>query len=151
MLRSIAALLTGNGAGGRPAKAVPDRIKIAACVLLLEMAHADDDFSVVERKRVRRILLEELKLGTEEAEAILSTAESEQREATDLWTYTSIINAHFSDVEKQRLIESAWHIAYADGSVDQNEDYLVHKLANLLHIKHGDLIAAKLRVRDARS
>jgi uncharacterized tellurite resistance protein B-like protein len=150
MIRSIAALLTAHAAGGRQTGAAPDRIKIAACVLLLEMAYADDDFSIVEREQVRRILLEELKLGTEEAEAILSTAEREQREATDLWAYTNIINEHFSDTDKQRLVESAWHIAYADGHVDQNEDYLVHKLANLLHIKHGDLIAAKLRARDSR-
>jgi uncharacterized tellurite resistance protein B-like protein len=150
MLQSIAALLAGKSVRDRPAGAAPDRVRIAACVLLLEMAHADDDFSVEERDRVRRILLEELKPGTGDAEAVLSNAEREQREATDLWSYTSLINAHFTDEDKRRLIESAWYVAYADGRVDQNEDHLVHKLANLLHVKHADLIAAKLRARDAR-
>jgi uncharacterized tellurite resistance protein B-like protein len=39
-----------------------------------------------------------------------------------------------------------WEIAYTDGKLDKYEDYLVHKLAKLLHLTHKQLIEAKLRV-----
>ncbi len=149
MLQSIVNLLSGKSTGSGPRADGGDRISVAACVILLEMAHADDDFSVIEGDRVRRLMREELGLGAEEAEAVLATAGREQREATDLWGYTSVINRNFSDAEKRRLIEYAWRIAYADGRLDPGEDHLVHRLAALLHVDHAELIAAKLRARDA--
>lgn len=148
MLQSIVNLIAGKSAGGARGDD-RKRINVAACVILLEMAHADDDFSVVERERVRRLLGGELGMAAGEIEDILSSAERAQRDATDLWTYTSVINRNFSDVEKRGLIESAWHIAYADGRLDPGEDQLVHRLASLLHVDHAELIAAKLRARDA--
>lgn len=151
MLQSIVNLLTGKSASGGPGSDDGDRISVAACVILLEMAHADDDFAVIEGNRVRRLLREELGIGEGEIEEVISAAERAQREATDLWAYTSVINRNFSDAEKRRLIESAWHIAYADGRLDPGEDHLVHRLATLLHVDHAELIGAKLRARDARN
>jgi uncharacterized tellurite resistance protein B-like protein len=149
MLQTIVNLLTGKSDAGGTRVNDRDRISIAACVILLEMAHADDDFSLVERDRLRRLLREELGLGADETEDVLSAAEREQRDATDLYAYTSIVNRNFSDAEKRRLIEAAWHLAYADGRVDPHEDHLLHRLAQLLHVEHAELIAAKLRARDA--
>ena len=39
-----------------------------------------------------------------------------------------------------------WEIIYTDGILDKHEDYLVHKLANLLRLSHEQLIEAKLKV-----
>lgn len=150
MLRSIVNLLSGKPVEGVTRGDGGNRINIAACVILLEMAHADDDFSIIERDRVRRLLREELGIPDGEIEEVISTAEHAQREATDLWAYTSVINRNFNDGEKRSLIESAWRIAYADGRLDPGEDHLVHRLATLLHVDHAELIAAKLRARDAR-
>jgi uncharacterized tellurite resistance protein B-like protein len=40
---------------------------------------------------------------------------------------------------------------YADGKLDKHEDYLVHKLANLLRLTHKQLIEAKLKVKKSGS
>ncbi|RMG28378.1 MAG: TerB family tellurite resistance protein, partial [Gammaproteobacteria bacterium] len=34
----------------------------------------------------------------------------------------------------------------ADGRLDKYEEYLVRKLADLLHVRHADLVQAKHRV-----
>ncbi|HNW30198.1 MAG TPA: TerB family tellurite resistance protein [Spirochaetota bacterium] len=152
MLNKITSLLTckkesaAGGAGGRDR-----RIAIAACVLLLEMAGADDDFAAPEMDRIRDILNRDLHVAPEDVEAILAVAGEEREGAMDLWTYTSVINEHYSKAEKLKLIEMVWEIAYSDGRLDQYEDHLVHKLANLLHVSHSELIAAKLRVKDLLS
>ena len=45
-----------------------------------------------------------------------------------------------------QLIDKIWEIAYADEIINQHEDYLVHKIADLLHLSHRQLIDAKLKV-----
>jgi uncharacterized tellurite resistance protein B-like protein len=44
------------------------------------------------------------------------------------------------------VIETVWRVVYSDGILDKHEDYLVHKLADLLHLKHSELIDAKLKI-----
>lgn len=150
MLKRIVSMISGTGDARVAPDGREDRTAIAACVLLLEMAKADDFFSPSESGRIREILLNGLSLSPDEIEGVLSIAEREREESADLWAYTNLINESFSAAEKLRLVEMIWEVAYADGSLDQNEDYLVHKLANLLHVNHQDLIAAKLRAKGAR-
>ena len=46
----------------------------------------------------------------------------------------------------RHIVEMVWKIAYADGFLDKHEDYLVHKLANLLRLTHKQLIDVKLKI-----
>ena len=48
--------------------------------------------------------------------------------------------------EKIALVELLWRIIYIDGRLDKHEEYLVRKLATLLHLSHKDMIDAKLKV-----
>ena len=66
----------------------------------------------------------------------------------DLWQFTNLINQNYSTDEKLQIIETMWKIVYADGRLDKHEDYLVHKLSNLLRLTHKQLIDAKLRVKN---
>ncbi len=149
MLKRIASMLSGAAPAGATPTGSEDRITIATCVLLLEMAHADDYFSSSESGRIRDILVTRLGLQDDQVGEILSIAGRDRDASADLWTYTNLVNESFTYTEKLRLVEMIWEVAYADGSLDQNEDYLVHKLANLLHVHHGDLIAAKIRAKGA--
>ncbi len=148
MLKKIASLLTcKNGNSHEGVEDRDRRITIAACVLLLEMAGADDDFASSELDRIRDILKGDLAVPPEDVDAILSIAGQEREGAMDLWAYTNVINENFNKAEKLKLIEMIWGIAYSDGRLDQYEDHLVHKLANLLHVSHSELISAKLKVK----
>lgn len=147
MLSRIASILCGkNGTQRGDAGAYDRRVIIAACVLLLEMAKADEEFSSSELDTVRGILVKELGLPPGEVEEIMSIASREQEESADLWKFTNLINNSFDKSEKLGLVEMIWAVAYADGRLDKHEDYLVHKLANLLNISHSELIGAKLKV-----
>jgi uncharacterized tellurite resistance protein B-like protein len=148
----LVSLLTGRkGSSSKSERSLEDRITMATCVILLEMANADDVMPESERYKIRELLKNGLKLPSDEIEGILSIAEREREESVDLWAYTNLINKHFSAEEKRRLVEMVWELAYADGRIDENEDYLMHKLANLLDLSHGDLIAAKLKAKASSS
>ncbi len=123
------------------------RIHIATCALLLEMANVDDEFSIDEETTIREILKKELSIHQDNVDEIIEQAMQDRQQTVDLYEYTKFINQAFSREEKKKLVEFLWKVIYADGVLDQYEDYLVHKLQDLLHLEHEDLIAAKIKMR----
>ena len=87
-------------------------------------------------------------LSADEADTLVRLAEEESSQATDYYQFTSLINRHFSAEQKEQVIEHLWEVAYADGRLDAHEEYLVRKVADLVHVPHATYVAAKLRARD---
>jgi len=80
---------------------------------------------------------------------LIDLATREAGRANDFFHFTSRINDHCSQPDKIALVEAMWQVAYADGLLDANENHVISKVAGLLHVTHGEYIAAKLRARDA--
>ena len=125
-----------------------DKIEIATCALLLEIAKADDQFTAKEQEITRKILQKKFTLNYEETEELISRSEKVIDESIDFWQFTNKINEYFSRSEKLLILESAWEIIYSDDKLDVNEDYLIHKFTNLLRLDHKDLIQTKLKVKN---
>jgi len=123
-----------------------DRVQIATCVILLEVAKYDDEFSSIEEETTKAILEKEFSISEEAIEDLMNVAEEQRGESVDLWEFTNVINQHFSREEKLKMMEAAWKIIYADEKLNKYEDHYVHVLANLLRLRHADLIEAKLRI-----
>jgi len=126
-------------------------IRIATCALLLEMSNIDGEFSELERENIISILKNDFDLSDEYTTTLLEASNEELKGSIDLWQFTNLINQNYSMEEKIRVIETVWDIVYADGKLDKHEDYLVHKLANLLRLTHKQLIEAKLKVKKSGS
>jgi len=124
-----------------------ERLQVATCIILLEVAKSDDEFSSIEKATVGAILKKKFDLSAEAAEELIKVASREREESVDLWEFTNLINENYSKEEKRRIVESAWRVIYADEKLDSYEDYFVHKLAKLLQLDHSDLIDAKLKVK----
>ena len=138
-----------NSLLSEPSPAEPekfDRTHIATCVILLEIAKSDFDFSSVEEETTKAVLQNEFSIPEEELEALMQVAGDKREESVDLWEFTNLINQNYSREEKIKIIESAWKIIYADDKLDKYEDHLVHVLAKLLRLRHDELIDAKLRI-----
>jgi len=121
-------------------------IRVATCALFLEMAAIDGEFTDSERENMLSILKKDLGLSDEYAAALLEASNEELKRSIDLWKFTNLINDNYSPQEKVQIIEMVWKIVYTDGKLDMHEDYLVHKLANLLRLNHKQLIDAKLKI-----
>lgn len=121
-------------------------IAVATCALFLEMANIDGEFSHSERDRIISVLKKDFHLSDEYAVELLKASERELNQSIDLWQFTNLINENYSLEEKTMIIETVWKIVYTDGKLDMHEDYLVHKLANLLRLTHKQLIEAKLKI-----
>ena len=123
-----------------------DRVQVATCVILLEVAKYDFELSSIEEETTRALLQHEFSVPEEAIEDLMKIAEEKREESVDLWEFTNVINRNFSREEKLKIMESAWKIIYADKKLDKYEDHYVHVLAGLLRLRHEDLIEAKLRV-----
>ena len=102
-----------------------------------------------EQQAVLRAVREKFDLSDEEAQTIFRLAEEEVRTANDYYQFTSLINRHFDQQQKQHVIELMWRVAYADAELAAHENHVLRRIAELLHVTHGDYIAAKMRARDA--
>jgi uncharacterized tellurite resistance protein B-like protein len=124
------------------------RVRVATCVLLLEMAHADEEFHHMEELLIRDLLQRKFDLSAECAAELIEFAQQQRQESLDLHQFARQINADFTIEEKVEVMEVVWRIVYADGVLDQHEDYLVRKIATLLRLSHRQMIEAKVKVLD---
>jgi len=129
-----------------PSRGTSHDVRVATCALLLEMAHIDGEFNDSEKEQIIQTLKEDYGLSEEAAAELLKAAKEELKGSIDLWQFTNLVNQNYSLEEKIRIIEMVWMLAYADGTLDKHEDYLLHKMANLLRLTHKQLIEAKLKV-----
>ncbi len=127
------------------------RLALATAALLLEMAHADSQFSQMEEQKVLDVLMNRFKMSKTDTSDLLALAEQERRESLDIWQFTNMINTHYDISEKRELLEILWSVVYADGRVDMYEEYLMRKLNNLLNLDHRDMIEAKLQAKANQS
>jgi uncharacterized tellurite resistance protein B-like protein len=123
-------------------------IRLAACALLLELAHADDEFTEDERKHLESAIRRQFGLSAAEADKLIELAEEERSQAVDLWQFTSLIAESYSVGQKMVLAEMMWGLVYSDGELAGKEDYLMRKICNLLRLEPGYLAEARKRVEE---
>lgn len=149
MLKSIRDFFEQNiGVQSAPA-AERHSIELATAALLVEVVRADAATQPGEQQVVLRAVREKFGLSAEEAETLMRLAEEEMRTANDYYQFTSLINRQFTQQQKQRVIELMWQVAYADADLSAHENHVLRRVGELLHVTHGDYIAAKMRAKDA--
>ncbi|GIU49039.1 TerB family tellurite resistance protein [Shewanella algidipiscicola] len=115
-------------------------LNLAAVSLLLEVVYADETLSDEELHLLPSLLTTTLSLAPGEVDELIATAQANHKDATSLYEFTTEINQQFSLAEKQQLILAMWKLAYADGHLCRYEDQIVRRTADLLHLKHSELI-----------
>lgn len=121
-------------------------LDVATAALMIEVMRADFDISDVERRTIRDLLRGHLHLSSTELDELFILAEQEVGESVSLYQFTSLVDQELDYEDKVRVIEMLWRVVYADERLDKYEEYLMRKIADLLHISHSDFIQAKLRI-----
>jgi uncharacterized tellurite resistance protein B-like protein len=125
----------------------PDPVAIAACALLLEIAHADEVFAPEERERILRAVREDLGVPAADVEDVVRLAEAERRESVDLYQFTKLVGENFSREQRLRLVEVIWGVVYADGQLTAVENQLARRIAELLGFQHPEVQAVREKVK----
>jgi len=135
-----------GAATGQPEDQTPPE-HLALAALLVEMMRADFEDQAAERAAVVRLLARRFRLEPEAAEALLERGERAADHAVSLFEHTRPLDVELNEREKFGVIAALWEVALADGELDANEDHLAHQLAELLHVRHSDLMRIKDEVR----
>lgn len=149
MLKSIREFFERNLAAGGDGPPARHTIELATAALLIEVVRCDAGITEDERQSVQAAVRAKFGLAPEEAETLIRLAEDEVAQANDLFQFTSLINRHFTQEQKQRVIELMWRAALADARISAHENHVLRRIAELLHVTHGDYIAARTRAQAA--
>jgi uncharacterized tellurite resistance protein B-like protein len=128
---------TATGSAG------PSRVQLAACALLLELAHADGEFSPEERQHIERTLLRHFGLDEPTAAELMRLAEEERAQSLDHFQFTRLIAAEYDLAQKMVLAEVMWGVILADGRLSDHETHLVRKMASLMQLAPAYLAEAR--------
>src|SRR5215212_4291697 len=123
--------------------AVPSRVQLAACALLLELAHADGEFSAEERQHIERTVVRHFEVDEATGAELLRLAEAERAQALDHFQFTRLIVAEYDLGQKMVLAEVMWGVILADGHLSNHETHLVRKLAGLMQLDPAYLAQAR--------
>jgi uncharacterized tellurite resistance protein B-like protein len=135
-----------SAAGG---ERVTDRqLQLATAVLLLESTRCDFDLRADELNAVLGAVRRMMGLTEEEAVRVIRFAEEEVRQSRRLYEFTGLIDRSYSPEQKKALVQNLWQVVFSDAQLVASEEYMVRKIADLLHVPLADFLDAKIRARD---
>jgi len=117
---------------------------LAAAALMYEVARADGSLTSEELAHMVTLFARRWSLPEQEAGEMLDAARRQAEEATDYHELVMAIRRQWSAEKRAQLIHDMWEIAHADAYGHHYEEYVIRKVADLLHVSHSDFIRGKL-------
>ena len=124
-------------------------IELTASLLAYEIARGDGDVSESELS----IILNEIKkitskVGKSEQE-ILKIIQDFSSDSISFHEFIEDINKDYSKEDKLALLNFLWSVAYADSVLEVNEERLIRRIADLIHLKDMDVLKIKDKVKNS--
>jgi len=123
--------------------------QLAASALLVHIASIDGEFDADERARIQQLIEDRFGLPSEEARALIADARESEREAVDLYRFTSVLKRRLDDDGRRQVVGMLWDMAHADGSVHEFDENVVWRVAELLGVSTRERVELRKEVRDS--
>lgn len=146
MLESVRRFFTDLSRGGKEGGFAEDDYRLAAAALLVHALTIDGAISDPERKKLHSVLKYRFDLSDDATDELIAEATKLEGEAVDVYHFTSLLNRELDQIGRTRIIEMMWEMSYADGRVNEFEDNLVWRVADLLNVPSGERIALRQEV-----
>ena len=125
------------------------QIAVAAGVLLIEIARADDDVADGEIDIAVNHLKRSFQNNSVKIDDVFTrTIKEKSEDAISLHEFTDLINKEWDKEKKIKLLQALWQVANADSKIDKYEEYYIRKIKDLLYLSDREFIQAKLSVLD---
>ncbi len=147
MFKSLIDLISGISGGEKPKSFDDNDYRLSAAALLVRVAVSDDSFDAAERGVLHDALTQRFEVDPADAEALIDAAAAADREAVDLYQFTSMLNRELDDEGKRKLVEVLFLMGYADGKLTEFEDNIVWRASELLHVASQDRVEIRRRIR----
>jgi uncharacterized tellurite resistance protein B-like protein len=147
MLTQITSLLERLTAPGASNTLDETELRIASAALLVHAVAVDGTVTEGEAQRLQALIAEHFQLAPHEVNRLLIEAERQERDAVDIYRFTSVLRDALPIERKREIIAMMWRIAFADGQLDALEDNLIWRTAELLAVPARDRMELKQMVR----
>ena len=134
--------IPGGGSGGER-RDDSDDPRLAAAALMVHVMDADGVRLDEERAKLREALTRAYGLSGAELDRFILRAEEEAHEAVDLYAFTSILKRHLDERARIEFIGIMWEIVFADGEMNELEDNIVWRVAELIGVDRRDRMRQK--------
>lgn len=121
-------------------------VELATAALLFHAVAIDGKITEDEMARLKPLLASHFQLEERDLNRLLTEAEQSEKEAVDIYRFTSVLRDRLSLDEKRKIIAMMWRVVYADGELAPLEDNLVWRTAELLHVEKRDRMELKKMV-----
>jgi uncharacterized tellurite resistance protein B-like protein len=123
-----------------------DDARVAVAALLVHMIRIDGVVTDDETASIRTALDVQFGLSGSDLDEVLEEARRRDDEAVDLYGFTSTLKTKLSEEERIEVIELLWRAVFADGVVNELEDNMVWRTAELLGVSSRDRMVLRKRV-----
>jgi uncharacterized tellurite resistance protein B-like protein len=147
MFKSIAGFLETLRDGKDCASPSADETQLATAALMFHAIAIDGTVTEDEMARLKPLLSDHFQLSEPEFNRLLTMAQQREKEAVDIFRFTSALRDRLSPEEKRDIIAMMWRLVYADGQLGALEDNLVWRTAELLAVPARDRMELKQMVR----
>jgi uncharacterized tellurite resistance protein B-like protein len=138
--------------GTQPAARFEDNdYRLAAAAILVHVISVDGAESDEEHSALRTVLKSRFELDDPEIDELVEAATQADRNAIDLYQFTSLLNRTLDEDGRLRIVEMMWQLVYADGRVNEFEDNVIWRAADLLGISSRQRITLRRRVAGDRA
>ena len=128
-------------------KEIANDKNILIASLLIHAAKIDENYTDIEKKIIKRALMDLNKITPIEAENLLMAAEEKEKDSNQIVEFTKEIKKKPTDF-KLKVIEILWKIVYSDGLSDNYESNLIRRVCGLLYISDKDSGIIKLKIKN---
>lgn len=133
-----------------PGAFASDDARVAVAALLVHMIRIDGVVTEDETVSVRAALDAQFGLSGDVLDDVIAEATRRDDEAVDLYGFTSTLKLKLSEEERIEVIEMLWRAVFADGVVNELEDNMVWRTAELLGVSSRDRMILRKRVANSQ-
>jgi uncharacterized tellurite resistance protein B-like protein len=133
MFRSLKTFISTLVEHDRQAPAV-GKLQLATAALLTRVATVHNEMSQARRAKLHAVLRSHFDLDDPATAMLLEESAAVDRAAVDLYHFTRQLNQLLNDESRRRLVRMMWEVVYADGKVNEIEDNIIWRVADLLGV-----------------
>ena len=110
-----------------------DNKNVLVAALLIHAAKIDENYTDIEKKIIKKALVDLNNISSDQAEELIRLAEKKEEESNQIVEFTREIKK-YSMESRLKIIEIIWKIVYSDGTNDSYESNLIRRICGLLYI-----------------
>ena len=124
-----------------------DNKNVLVAALLIHAAKIDENYTNIEKKIIKKTLVDLNNISSDQAEELMKHAEKKEEESNQIVEFTREIKKYPME-SRLKIIEVIWKIVYSDGTSDSYESNLIRRICGLMYVSDKDSGIIKTKVKN---